>query len=259
MRYISEGSIDLIITSPPYANKRGHDYNTVSYDRYVEYFLGFSALFYRLLKDTGSFVLNIKEGVDGIERSTYVYELALALRNRGWLWIDEYIWHKKTTFPGRRKYRLKDAFERIYHFAKSSKFKFNIDNVKVPVKESTLKRVNNLGNRDFVHTYSNTNSKMSRRVANMIGMELVMPSNVLYISPVTKNLGHSAAYPIELVDFFIKLMTDEGDIVLDPFGGSGTTAISAINNGRRCILIEKEKKYFDLAINRVKREVGLLI
>lgn len=86
---------DLIVTSPPYADRRARTYGGVKPDQYVSWFLPRAAELRRVLKRTGSFVLNIKEKAEDGERHTFVLELILALRQNGWLWTEEYIWHKK--------------------------------------------------------------------------------------------------------------------------------------------------------------------
>lgn len=101
---------DLVVTSPPYADRRVNTYGGVKPDQYVEWFLPRAAEFQRVLKRTGSFVLNIKEKVDDGERHTYVLELILALRKQGWLWTEEYIWHKRNCHPGKWPNRFRDAW-----------------------------------------------------------------------------------------------------------------------------------------------------
>lgn len=99
LRQFPSDSIDLIFTSPPYADQRRHTYGGVKPDEYVAWFLPKAAEFLRVLKPTGTFVLNIKERVVEGERHTYVIELILAMRKQGWLWTEEFIWHKKLV-PG---------------------------------------------------------------------------------------------------------------------------------------------------------------
>lgn len=96
LRSFPDNSIDLIFTSPPYADQRRHAYGGVSPDDYVAWFLPKAQQLLRVLKPTGSFVLNIKERVVNGERHTYVLDLILSLRQQGWLWTEEFIWHKKT-------------------------------------------------------------------------------------------------------------------------------------------------------------------
>ncbi len=99
LKGLEDNSIDLIFTSPPYADSRKDTYGGIHPDRYVEWFLPVSEQLLRVLKHDGSFVLNIKEKVVKGEQSTYVIELILALRQQGWLWTEEFVWHKKIPTP----------------------------------------------------------------------------------------------------------------------------------------------------------------
>lgn len=244
MKKLPDNSVDLVVTSPPYADARAHTYGGVSPDQYVEWFCERAKEIHRILKPTGSFVLNIKEkAVDG-ERHTYVLELILALRNEvGFRWVDEYIWHKKTSAPGKWKYRFRDAWERILHFSKTKEFKMNQDAVKVPIGDWTNTRLKNMSANDRQRWESATHSKIGRRIEAWEGRDTVYPSNVLHKSPVCHNTGHSAAFPNWLPEFFIKLFTDEGDVVLDPFLGSGTTFVVAEELHRVPIGIELNEEY----------------
>ena len=187
----------------------------------------------RLLKPTGSFVLNIKEKAVNGQRHPYVLDLILALnRETGFRWVEEYIWHKTTSAPGKWKYRFRDAWERILHFSKTRDFKMRQDAVKIPIGDWNKKRLKNLGFNDLTRHDSATNSNIGRNMSAWVGKESVYPSNVLHKSPVAHNTGHSAAFPEWLPEFFISLFTDEGDVVLDPFVGSGTTVRVADRLGR---------------------------
>lgn len=107
--YLPDNSVDLIVTSPPYADQRKNIYGGIHPDRYVEWFLPISAELLRVLKPSGTFILNIKEKVLNGERSTYVMELILAMRKQGWLWTEEFIWHKKNAYPGKWPNRFRDS------------------------------------------------------------------------------------------------------------------------------------------------------
>lgn len=133
LKSLSDNCIDLIVTSPPYSDQRKTTYGGVHPDKYVEWFLPISEQLLRVLKPTGSFILNIKEKVYEGERHTYVIELILALRKQGWLWTEEYMWHKKNSFPGKWPNRLRDAWERLLHFTKEKKFNMYQDAVKIPI------------------------------------------------------------------------------------------------------------------------------
>jgi site-specific DNA-methyltransferase (adenine-specific) len=95
LKNLADNSVDLIVTSPPYADQRKKTYGGIHPDKYVEWFLPISRELLRVLKPTGTFVLNMKEKVINGERSTYVMELVIAMRKQGWLWTEEFIWHKK--------------------------------------------------------------------------------------------------------------------------------------------------------------------
>jgi len=109
LRDVTDESFDLIVTSPPYADRRAQTYGGVKPEHYVEWFLPRAVEFRRVLKRTGSFVLNIKEKVENGERHTFVLELILSLRQNGWLWTEEYLWHKKNCHPGKWPNRFRDA------------------------------------------------------------------------------------------------------------------------------------------------------
>ena len=253
MKNIPDASVDLVITSPPYADARKKTYGGIPPDEYIGWFLPRAAEIKRILRPTGSFVLNIKEKCLDGERHTYVIELIVALRGElGYRWVEEYVWHKTAAAPGKWKYRFRDAWERLLHFSKEKEIKMNQDSVRVRPLESTIKRGQNLGPNDVVRQASATGSGVGRNVSHTTNRELVYPSNVLHGSPITHNTGHSAAYPEWIPEFFIKLFTDEGDTVLDPFLGSGTTCKVADRLGRRSIGIEMNEEYF----SKLTEELG---
>lgn len=113
---IESSTVDLIITSPPYADARRSTYGGIHPDEYVSWFLPITKELHRVIKPTGSFILNIKERVVKGERHTYVLELILAMKKQGWLWTEEYIWHKKNSYRGKWPNRFRDSWERLLHF-----------------------------------------------------------------------------------------------------------------------------------------------
>ena len=118
-----DATIDLIFTSPPYADNRKTTYKGISTDKYVDWFLPISFELKRVLKPQGTFILNIKERAENGERQTYVLELILAMKKQGWLWTEEFIWHKKNCYPGKWSNRFRDAWERCLQFNKEKQFK----------------------------------------------------------------------------------------------------------------------------------------
>jgi len=246
-----DNTFDLIITSPPYADSRAKTYGGIHPDDYVEWFLPRAEEFRRVLKPSGTFILNIKEKVVDGERHTYVLELILALRRQGWLWTEEYIWHKKNCYPGKWPNRFRDAWERCLQFNKSRKFKMFQDAVRVPMGNWSETRLKSLGKNDVVRFDSRVGSGFGKNIANWLGRHLAYPTNVLHLATETGNKQHSASFPLALPEWFIRLFTEEGDWVLDPFVGSGTTCEAAQRLRRNSVGIDIKPEYIDLAQTRL--------
>jgi len=242
-----DGCIDLIVTSPPYADNRKKSYQGVPIEQYVEWFLPISEQLKRILKPEGSFVLDIKERAVNGERQTYVLELILGLKKQGWLWIEEYIWHKKNCYPGKWPNRFRDAWERCLHFTKQKRFEMFQQAVMVPMGSWAQKRLEKLSDTDRIRDESRSLSGFGKNVSHWLGKKYVYPTNVLHLATECSNRNHSAAFPISLPAWFIKLFTEEGSVVLDPFIGSGTTALACIELNRHYIGIELMGNYYKLA------------
>mgnify|MGYP002562248158 FL=1 len=243
LKKIPDNSVDLIITSPPYADQRKKTYGGIHPDQYVKWFLPISKELLRVLKPTGTFILNIKEKVVDGERSTYVMELILAMRKQGWLWTEEFIWHKKNSYPGKWPNRFRDSWERLLQFNKDKKFNMYQEEVMVPMGEWAKSRLKNLSETDKVRDDSKVGSGFGKNISNWLNREKAYPTNVLHLATECNNKNHSAAFPEELPEWFIKLFTREEDMVLDPFMGSGTTLYVANKMQRNSIGIEIMPEY----------------
>jgi len=269
------GQADLIVTSPPYADARRKHYEGVHPDEYVQWFLTFHEPFFNALKPSGSLVLNIKDKVVGGVRHRYVWHTIEALCERGWFAIDDYLWHKTNPMPGYWPTRLRDGWEYCFHLAKSTRPYFNPDGVRKPIGEWVESRLNKLGQNDLSRHNSVNESGFGRDISKWVGKETVLPSNVLSSDApseeefipsahvpsnvisralVGKNKGHPAVFPVDLPLFFIKLLCPENGLVIDPFGGSGTTGIASLSLGRDCVLIDKNSQYCDEAVRRLCEE-----
>jgi site-specific DNA-methyltransferase (adenine-specific) len=239
--------VDLIVTSPPYADSRKKTYGGVHPDKYVQWFSPISSELFRVLKPTGSFVLNIKEKVVEGERHTYVLDLIMQMKKQGWLWTEEYIWHKKNCYPGKWPNRFRDAWERCLHFTKQRNFSMYQREVMVPMGDWKNSRLKNLSVVDKKRDESKVQSGFGKKINNWVGRDLAYPTNVLWLSTECGNKSHSAAFPESLPGWFIKLFTKPGDIVLDPFMGSGTTAVASVKLNRQFIGTEMKPEYCRLA------------
>lgn len=248
MKGILDGTVDLIITSPPYAKQR--DYNGYNSTQYNDFLLPIIDICKDKLKDTGSMFINIKEHCNKGQRDLYVYKFVIDMvEKHGWNYVDEFIWNKTNPFPTGSKKRLKDGFERIYHFTKSNEYSFYPDNVLVKSESKYLEQDKKRKNKGSHSTTNGSNMNMSKRIV----ADMVRPSNVITGSTSNINIQHPAVYPEYLPTFFIKLCTtsEYDNTILDPFMGSGTTGIACINTNRKFIGIELDDDYYQIAKDRI--------
>lgn len=252
LKTLPDESVNLIVTSPPYADNRSGAYRGISIKNYIEWFLPISHELHRVLRPDGSFVLNIKERTVNGERGTYVIELILEMKKQGWLWTEEYIWHKKNCYPGKWPNRFRDAWERCLHFTKQKQFRMFQDDVRVPMGDWRNRRLDRLSATDKIRDTAKNESGFGKKVSNWVGRDMAYPTNVIHMATECSNVNHSAAFPVTLPAWFMKLFSTKDDIVLDPFMGSGTTAIAAIELGRHYVGIEIESGYYKEALSRIK-------
>ena len=259
LKELDSDSIDLIVTSPPYADQRSKTYGGITPDNYVEWFLPVSEELLRVLKPTGTFILNIKEKVVNSERHTYVLELILAMRKQKWLWTEEFIWHKKNCYPGKWPNRFRDSWERLLQFNKNRKFKMFQEEVMVPTGDWAKTRLKKLSKTDTTRDESKVGSGFGKNISNWTNRDKAYPTNVLQLATECGNKNHSAAFPSHLPEWFIKLFTSERDVVLDPFAGSGTTLKIARRMNRHSIGIEINKEYYCQILEELNERQYLLM
>ena len=254
-----DNSIDLIVTSPPYADQRKDTYGGIHPDTYVEWFLPIGQQLLRVLKEDGTFILNIKEKVVDGERSTYVIELILAMRKLGWLWTEEFIWHKRNSYPGKWPNRFRDSWERLIQFNKSRKFNMYQEEVMVPMGDWAKSRLKNLSSTDKLRDPSKVGSGFGKNISNWVDRSKAYPTNVLHLATECSNKNHSAAFPQEIPEWFIKLFSKPGDTVLDPFMGSGTTIQVARKLRRHSIGMEIVPAYCEAVTATVSAKEFFLL
>jgi site-specific DNA-methyltransferase (adenine-specific) len=248
------GQVDLVVTSPPYADARRNHYDSIHPDKFVDWFLTFHEPFLNSLKPNGSLILNIKDKVVNGVRHRYVWRTIEALCDRGWFAIDDYLWHKTNPMPGYWPTRLRDGWEYCFHLAKSKQPYFNADAVRRPIGDWVGSRLAKLGQNDLTRHNSVNASGFGRNISKWVGKHTVLPPNVLSIPLVGKNKGHPAVFPVDLPLFFINLLSPPDGLVVDPFAGSGTTGIAAVAAGRQCVLIDNNEMYCAVALRRLQEE-----
>lgn len=249
---IPDETFDLVITSPPYDGQPKYG-NGEKYERdwYEDTFMKVSSEILRTLKPTGSFVLNYRSRRSNGERGTLQYELVLWLREMGFHFAEDFVWGKPSPPPGHWRRHLKDAVEYCYQFSKNSDWQFFPEQCLTPARWDR----NDVARRKKLsHNYKRENApggQGRRRV--QAGPDMVRPSTLLHLEPefLPNPTRHPARFPVELPSFFIKLLTQPGQLVFDPFGGTGTTAVAAEQLGRRWLITELDESYTSALPDRI--------
>lgn len=267
---LPDNSVNLVFTSPPYALHFKKAYGNVSKEDYVLWFLGFAQEIHRVLADDGSFVLNIggswNPGTP--TRSLYHFKLMIALVEEiGFHLAQECYWYNPAKMPAPaewvtvRRIRIKDSVEHVWWFSKSAFPKANNRKVLRPYSADML-RLAKRGVKTTVRPSGhNINSSFDKTesggsipanvVEDDMANEMLIAGNNSANDPYTvqcKAAGikiHPARFPAALPEFFIKLLTDEGDIVVDPFAGSNTAGAVAERLGRRWLALELSEDYLE--------------
>ena len=249
LKQLPDDSIDLVITSPPYSTLKVYvDNPGVSADKYVDWFLPYCKEIQRVIKPTGSFILNINDKVEGGFRHPYVFDLISEIHKRTELKMFERLfWNKMKGLPNRS--RFGDRVEYLFWFAKEKGFKFKIDEMRTPYSEKSIQRMKNPLKKRFART-ENDLDEYKDWSPNPLG---ALPTTLNNISSQSKRISdtHVAVFPMELVEYFIKGSTDEGDLVLDPFMGTGTTGVSCKKLNRNYLGFELETQYIEESKKRI--------
>jgi len=252
LKQLPDDSIDLVITSPPYADLKVYiDNPGVLADNYVEWFLPICNEICRVIKPSGSFILNINDKVEDGFRHPYVYDLISEIHKRTELKMFERLfWNKLKSLPNRA--RFGDRVEYLFWFAKEKGFQFYIDELRTEYSEKSVKRMKT----PLIKRYSRDANEQSDKEykswsPNPKG---ALPTTLVNISSESKRVAdtHIAVYPVELVKYFIKGSTKEGDVVLDPFMGTGTTGVACKQLERNYIGFDLQQDYIDVANKRIE-------
>lgn len=283
---LAGASVNLAVTSPPYADRRKYDpesgFEPIPPDRYVEWFEPVAANVAEHLADDGSWLVDIKAGAepDGLDTSLYVLDLVTAhVRAWGWHFATEFCWERPGV-PGHARWRLKNAFEPIYQFSRG-RWKFRADNVRHRTDRAIAPKGPGGGGRSWVEQHGEGGDRMfaSQRVKQhrpnearqgdptdewfrgqyIDGDGWAFPSNRLPTFAGTHTAtGHAAAFPVGLPAFLIRLFTDPGDVVFDPFVGSGSSLLAAHEHGRAGYGIELSAPTCDLTCRRFEEATDIV-
>ena len=235
VKKLQDGSVQLIMTSPPYGMQRKYQYGGVNERDYPQWTVKWCDTFRKKLKENGSICINIRAPIKNGELSDMVLKTRLAMRYSGWIECEEIIWYKTDSPPMGSINRPRRAWESILWFSTSRKPKCNTKaNGKKSARMGLEQTKFEEGGKSNIHAGQNKAE---------IGMARSKDVIVCSTSKVERGYIHPAMYPIEVPEYIIKLLTDRGDLVVDPFCGSGTTCRAAEKNGRAWIGFEINKKY----------------
>jgi len=293
IKELDDNSIDCVVSSPPYFGLR--DYGVEgqfglekTYQEYLSNTVKIFKTFKPKLKDNATVWWNVGDsyssgkrtsttnqslrgnknyGVtrtpvqDGIKEKDLLMipnRVAIALQDAGWYIRSEIIWHKPNPMPESVRDRPTSAHEKIWLITKSKKYYYDADAIREPVAQGTITRLSekNLKNQKG-STRGNGGMKSNGNMKAVGNMETKNKRNVWTVTTKPCKEAHFATFPKDLIEPCIKAGCPEGGIVLDPFGGSGTTGIVASQNNRNAILIELNKDYIDIANKRIHKELGL--
>lgn len=265
---IDDNSVNLVLTSPPYALQRQKEYGNKSQNDYVDWLALFAEKIYRILRTDGSFVLDLGGTYEKGRptRSLYNYKVLIKFcEELNFFLAEEFFWFNTSKLPApiewvnKRKIRVKDAVNTIWWFSKSAYPKADVRNILTPYSERMEKLLKN-GEKFYMPKKRPSGHNISSKFSNINGGAI--PPNLLQISNSESNSkylrfckaaeikGHPARFPKRLPEFFIKFLTNERDLILDIFAGSNTTGEVAEELGRKWIAFEKDKAYLSASAFR---------
>jgi DNA modification methylase len=267
LKSLGDESIDLVMTSPPFALQRKKAYGNEEQDTYVDWLLGFCREVHRVLKPTGSFVLDLGGAYEKGRpvRSLYNYRVLVRLCDEiGFRLAEEFFWYNPAKLPSpiewvnKRKIRAKDAVNTVWWLSKGDWPKADVTRVLVPYSARMLKLLE-----DPERFYTPKKRPSGHDIGSRFGDNGgAIPSNLLEIPNTESNSpylrlcklaevdGHPARFPERLPAFFIAFLTDPGDVVLDFFAGSNTTGVAAETAGRRWLSFEARTEYLAASVLR---------
>jgi site-specific DNA-methyltransferase (cytosine-N4-specific) len=270
------GQVNLIFTTPPFPLNRKKKYGNVQGDAYISWLSGFADLFKNVLHPKGSIVMEIGNSWEPGQptMSTLPLRSFLEFLSKGNLHLcEQFIYYNPAKLPSPAQWvnveriRVKDSFTTIWWMSLSSRPKANNRNILIEYSESMKsllkKQKYNYGKRPSEHNIGETSFLKNNKGA--------IPSNVISLANNHANTTylqfckerqlqpHPARMPVGLPEFFIKFLTEEGDMVLDPFAGSNTTGSEAEKLGRRWVSIEPKKEYIIGSVGRFQDKSNLLI
>lgn len=256
MRRLPEGSVNTCVTSPPYFGLRdygcdGQIGNEATPEAFIDQLVRVFRAVRRVLRDDGTLWLNLGDSYGkGKQLLGVPWRVAFALQEDGWVLRQDIIWHKPNPMPESVRDRCTKAHEYVFLFSKSQKYFYDAEAIKTPVKQDWGTRNRAAGK------YHNEGSGLAPHSGLEKSYQTANKRSVWSVTSKPFKGAHFATFPPELIEPCILAGCPDGGTVLDPFGGSGTTAGVAVKHGRNAILCELNQDYADLIPARVASIVG---
>lgn len=247
MRSMPAESVDAIVTSPPYAEQRKSTYGGIPEKDYPAWTVAWMAEAWRILKPNGSVLINIRPHIKNGQISDYTLRTRLALREAGWVEVDELIWHKTDSMPTGSPRKPRRSWESIHWFAKHGQPWSDAKAAgKAPVR-TDQKWTNRAGRNGWEHgTTGGMSVPVIARVQDIVSLGKAKSGG----------FDHPAPFPIPLAEWMGMLVTPPGGTILDPFSGSASTGIAALRNGWHYIGIDAVEEYVDMSRKRLEGEAA---
>jgi DNA modification methylase len=271
---IPKGSVNLVITSPPFALQRQKTYGNKDQEEYIEWLSEFAKLVHRVLRDDGSFVLDLggayRKGVP--VRSLYNFRVPIHFcDDLGFFLAEDFYWFNPSKLPSpiewvnKRKLRAKDSVNTVWWFSKTEWPKANVSHV---LTEYSARMRKLLEDPEGFYSAKKRPSGHDISMAFSADNGGAIPSNLLQLPNTESNglylkgcklvgvEGHPARFPAKLPEFFIRFLTDPGDLVVDIFAGSNTTGAVAETEGRQWLAFDESRDYLAASSFRFLRETA---
>ena len=242
LKTLPSGSVDAVVTSPPYAMQRAAQYGGVQEAEYPEWTVKWLDALREALVDDGSVLLNIREHVRDGEMSDYVHRTRMAVRKAGWIECDEIVWIKKNSMPVGDPSRPRRSWERILWLSPSRR----------PYCDPRAS-----GRVSDRSTCGGSQPEWCRKLPPDMRGKKCRHADIAECALGPTGNQHPASFPVSLATYCVTGWSRPDATILDPFMGSGTTGVACMRTGRKFIGIEIDKGYYDIAKRRIEEAVPL--
>lgn len=249
LRDLPDNSVDSVVTSPPYAMQRKSTYGGIPEKDYPEWTVAWMNEVWRVLKDDGSVIINISPHKANGGLSDYVLRTRLALRESGWLELDELIWNKTNAMPTGRANRPRRSWESLLWYGKNGKAYGN----PTATGNAPVYRTRHFSTKKEDRNGWDHGPAGGKSVPKIARCKNIFESSV---AGWWENIDHPARYPWQLAEWCGKLITPDGGTILDPFTGSSSTGVAAIRNGWNFIGIDQSAEYVEMSNRRLSAELA---